>query len=179
MGSSYGYQLSSHKVIQHFFSTSFCQQHSSKYSKNFLEGTWAFPRILVLEETTDRCVGLSQQQTVLTMIFLWKNNTGRKEPACSGRAGRKELTGQGTRGENVWETGDRDKLIKNTESQQEEMGGQMRGNTNKNCEAAEMLLFSPSRARYLTLILPWSRPDCECYKRSGTKSLLWMYSHNI
>lgn len=34
-----------------------------------------------------------------------RDNAGRKEQACSGRAGRKELTGLGRRGENVGETG--------------------------------------------------------------------------
>lgn len=38
----------------------------------------SFSHILVLEETTDRYVWLSQQQTVLTMIFFWKEQHRKK-----------------------------------------------------------------------------------------------------
>lgn len=47
------------------------------------------------------------------MICLWKEQHRKGESACSGRAGRKELTGQDRQGENEEETGTH-RLIKNS-----------------------------------------------------------------
>lgn len=134
-------------------STEWLSMISSQVSASSMQVNIQRPRcrghchIFTVEELICKLITpVSSRQRWLRSVY-GRKNTGRREPGCSGRAGRKELTGQGRQGENVEETGNKDKLIKNTGSYQEEMGGQLWGNTNKTCDPAETLLLNPQFTR--------------------------------
>ena len=120
----------------------------------------SYSHVPVLEESVREPIGVlgsvSGRQCWLWSVY-GRKNPGRREPASSGRAGRKELTGQDRQGENVEETGDRDtQTYWITVSYREEVH-RVEGIWRKVVRQLKQRLLL-SQAGYPTLRLFWYRP---------------------